>query len=261
VLLADEVELLLAHAGTLRDRSILRTAVEAGLRRGELLGLRWSSVRLPERRLISERAVWQAPGGERVEQLPKGGREHRAAISADLAAELAAWYAESVVAAGGMATGVLIWAVATLFGLDLLFARAPWLYDAMRLGGAAYLIYLGVGMLRGAWRGDRMAGGELPALPGYRTFLRALGIQLSNPKAAVFFGSIFVALLPAAAPLWVKVGALAILAVNEFGFYGLVAVVLSAPRAQRIYGNAKRALDALFGGFLTALGMKLALSR
>jgi integrase len=82
--------------------------VEAGLRRGELLGLRWSSVRVPQRRLIIERAVWPAPGGERVEQLPKGGREHRAAISADLADELAAWHAESVVAAGAAATG-LVW--------------------------------------------------------------------------------------------------------------------------------------------------------
>ena len=165
-----------------------------------------------------------------------------------------------IIAAGGLATGALIWAVATMFGLDVLFARAPWLYDAMRLGGAAYLIYLGIGMLRSAWRGERMASdGTAPS--ANRAFLRSLGVQLSNPKAAVFFGSIFVTLLPAAAPLWVKGAALAILAINEFGFYGLVAVVLSAPRAQRIYSNAKRALDALFGGFLTVLGVKLALSR
>jgi threonine/homoserine/homoserine lactone efflux protein len=160
-----------------------------------------------------------------------------------------------------MATGALIWAVATLFGLDLLFARAPWLYDALRLGGAAYLIYLGIGMLRSAWRGERMASGAAVATAGHRTFLRSLGVQLSNPKAAVFFGSIFVTLLPAAAPLWVKGGALVILGINEFGLYGLVALVLSAPRPRRIYQNARRGLDALFGGFLTALGVKLALER
>ncbi len=169
--------------------------------------------------------------------------------------------AAGVVAASGMATGALIWAVATLFGLDMLFAGAPWLYDAMRLGGAAYLIYLGIGMLRSAWRGDRMASDGAAPAASHRTFLRSLGVQLSNPKAAVFFGSIFVALLPVAAPLWVKGAALAILGINEFGFYALVAVVLSTPRAQRVYGKAKRALDALFGGFLTVLGVKLALSR
>ena len=168
--------------------------------------------------------------------------------------------AAGIIAAGGLATGALIWAIATMFGLDVLFAKAPWLYDALRLGGAAYLIYLGVGMLRSAWRGERIKSDGV-VVSANRAFLRSLGVQLSNPKAAVFFGSIFVTLLPAEAPLWVKGGALAILGINEFGFYGLVAVVLSAPRPRRIYQNAKRGLDALFGGFLTALGVKLALSR
>ena len=164
-----------------------------------------------------------------------------------------------LIAAAAMATGALVWAVATFFGLHVLFAQAPWLYDALRLGGAAYLIYLGIGMLREAWRGGLQA--EVLAVAGRATFLRCLAVQLSNPKAAVFFGSIFVTLLPTDAPLWVKGAALAILAMNEFGWYALVALVLSAPKARRIYSQAKRALDALFGGFLTVLGLKLALSR
>jgi threonine efflux protein len=165
-----------------------------------------------------------------------------------------------LIAAAAMATGALVWAIATFFGLHVLFAQAPWLYDALRLGGAAYLVYLGIGMLREAWRGGAPVETLVPAA-GRATFLRCLAVQLSNPKAAVFFGSIFVTLLPAEAPLWVKGAALAILAMNEFGWYALVALVLSAPRARRIYSRAKRALDALFGGFLTVLGVKLALSR
>ena len=120
-------------------------------------------------------------------------------------------------------------------------------------------MWLGIGMLREAWRGGLQA--EVLAVAGRATFLRCLAVQLSNPKAAVFFGSIFVTLLPTDAPLWVKGAALAILAMNEFGWYALVALVLSAPKARRIYSQAKRALDALFGGFLTVLGLKLALSR
>src|SRR5262245_3866317 len=153
-----------------------------------------------------------------------------------------------VTAAAAMATGAMIWAVATMFGLDVLLAKAPWLYDAMRLGGAAYLIYLGVGMLRSAWRGDKPAAAALLVPAGRRTFLRSLGVQLSNPKAAVFFGSIFVTLLPVAAPLWVKAGALAILGVNEFGFYGLVVVVLLETGVTRILGNGESGVDGLCTG-------------
>ena len=118
--------------------------------------------------------------------------------------------------------------MATFFGLHVLFAQAPWLYDALRLGGAAYLIYLGIGMLRDAWRGGGKEAETIQlAAAGRATFLRCLAVQLSNPKAAVFFGSIFVTLLPADAPLWLKGAALAILVMNEFGWYALVALVLS----------------------------------
>lgn len=173
-----------------------------------------------------------------------------------------------LVAAAAMACGALIWGIATLLGLHVLFARLPWLYDAMRLGGAAYLIWLGLGMLRGAWRGNvatRAPESALAARGGLNrsgaTFLRALGVQLSNPKAAVFFGSVFVTLLPEASPLWLKAMVLGLMTSVEFGWYALVSVVLSAPRARRFYIDAKRVLDAVFGGLLTMLGLKLALTR
>lgn len=123
----------------------------------------------------------------------------------------------------------------------------------------AILVYLGIGMLREAWHSGPQA--EAPAPAGRATFRRCLAARMSNPKAAVFFGSAFVTLLPADAPLWVTGAALAILAINEFGWFALVALVLSATGARRVYGQAKRALDALFGGFLMVPGVKLALSR
>jgi threonine efflux protein len=166
-----------------------------------------------------------------------------------------------LIAAVAMTCGALIWAVATLLGLHVLFEKAPWLYNAMRLGGAAYLIYMGVGMLRAAWRGDQAVTAKNVATAGRATFLNCLGVQLSNPKAAVYFGSVFVTLLPEAAPLWFKATVLVLMGCMEFGWYALVALVLSVPKARAIYTGAKRGLDAVFGGILTALGINLALSR
>jgi threonine/homoserine/homoserine lactone efflux protein len=168
-----------------------------------------------------------------------------------------------LIAAWAMCCGALIWALATLLGLHVLFEKAPWLYNAMRLGGAAYLIYMGLGMLRAAWRGGQAAPAQVmeTAAAGRATFLNCLGVQLSNPKAAVYFGSVFVTLLPEAAPLWFKAVVMALMGCMEFGWYALVVLVLSAPRARRVYVGAKRALDAVFGGVLTLLGIKLALVR
>jgi threonine efflux protein len=168
-----------------------------------------------------------------------------------------------LIAAAAMALGAVIWAIGTLLGLHILFEKLPWLYDILRYGGAAYLIYLGLGMLLSAWRGKvPIETLTLTRAVSHRAvFLRCLAVQLSNPKAAVFFGSVFVAVLPAAAPVWLKASVLAVLAMNEFGWYALVALALSGGRVRRAYIGAKRWIDGVFGGFLTALGVKLALVR
>jgi integrase len=92
----------------LRNRTLVRTAAEVGLRTGELLALRWPNVRLGERRVVVAENVRQRRGGERLVQTPKGGRAHRAAITPQLAAELSAWFQLSVVEGGADAHG-LVW--------------------------------------------------------------------------------------------------------------------------------------------------------
>jgi threonine/homoserine/homoserine lactone efflux protein len=86
-------------------------------------------------------------------------------------------------------------------------------------------------------------------------------VQLSNPKVAVFFGGIFLALLPAGAPIWVHGAALAIVCLNEFGWYALVATLFAAGPARRAYAGARVWIDRCTGGFLGLLGLKLALDR
>jgi CelD/BcsL family acetyltransferase involved in cellulose biosynthesis len=56
---------------------MLRTAAEVGLRRGEVIGLRWTDLDLPARRITFRRSVWQARGKtrERIIGRPRGGKE------------------------------------------------------------------------------------------------------------------------------------------------------------------------------------------
>src|SRR6266436_3317921 len=94
-----------------------------------------------------------------------------------------------LLAALAMMVAALLWATAALYGLQALFARFDWLYLAFRTGGAVYLVYLAI-ML---WRHARdplpeIATGASVHLSGWRVFLRALLLQLSNPKIMVFFG-------------------------------------------------------------------------
>ncbi len=93
----------------LRVETMLRAAAETGLRRGEVIGLRWPDVNLVERRLEVRRSVWQATGPDgrptKGVKTAKGRRARRVAISHAFAARLAEWYSESVVEGGADASG------------------------------------------------------------------------------------------------------------------------------------------------------------
>lgn len=108
----DAAQLAALFEGTRRVHleSMLRMAGEAGLRRGEVIGLRWPDVDFSARRVLVARSVWQEVGRDggpprRIVGPPKSGRERRVAISAGLATRLARWYAIAVVEGGASADG------------------------------------------------------------------------------------------------------------------------------------------------------------
>ncbi len=107
VLGPDELARLFRAAGALRTASVIRTAAEAGLRRGELIGLRWGDVDLELGRLHVRRSVWQDParGGAKTTKEPKGRRGRTVPIAEGLTRVLADWYATSVVEGGADAQG------------------------------------------------------------------------------------------------------------------------------------------------------------
>lgn len=164
-----------------------------------------------------------------------------------------------LLAAFAMMLGALAWAAAALYGLQALFARFEWLYLAMRIGGGLYLLYLAVMLWRHARQPLSEPGAAPGATGGTQGFARALALQLSNPKVMIFFGSIFLALLPAHPPGWMQAATLAIVAFNEFTWYALISLLFSGGPARAIYRRAKFWLDRTMGGALALLGLRLAL--
>ncbi|GAA4145894.1 LysE family translocator [Actinomadura keratinilytica] len=96
-----------------------------------------------------------------------------------------------LISLGGVATGFTVYAVAATAGLTAVFTLVPALYTAVKLAGAAYLLWL-------AWQAVRPGGTavfaprELPADPPRRLFAMGLLTNLLNPKIAV----LYVSLLP-----------------------------------------------------------------
>lgn len=98
--------------------------------------------------------------------------------------------AAGIVSALGIATGCLVHTILVAAGVAGLLAAVPAAFTAVRLGGAAYLIYLGVTRLIG--RGGVNQGAALSPAPLRRVYRQGVITNVLNPKVALFF----VAFLP-----------------------------------------------------------------
>jgi threonine/homoserine/homoserine lactone efflux protein len=164
-----------------------------------------------------------------------------------------------VISAFAMMLGALAWAAAALFGLQALFAQFAWLYRVFQVAGGLFLVYLAVMI----WRHARDPVPEIATMAGgsdWQVFIRALLLQLSNPKIMVFFGSIFLSVLPHDMPAWMQGVVLALVAFDEFTWFALLALTFSGGTARAFYRRAKFWIERFMGGALALLGLRLALS-
>ena len=127
------------------------------------------------------------------------------------------------------------------------------------MAGGAYIVYLGIRVWLGA--GEPPPSPEPSVRPAEdsprRLYLRGLLTNLTNPKAAVFFGSILAPVLDSAEADWVVVAAIAVIVVNALWWHCLLAVLFARPPVRRWYGRAKRVIDRVVGGLLVLLGVRL----
>ena len=161
---------------------------------------------------------------------------------------------DGVKVALGLAAGTVLWASATLFGLNALFHAVPLLYMGMKIFGAIFLLYVAWMIFTHAAQPLKIdAAGTRLANP----FVKGVLTQMSNPKVAVFFGSIFIAMLPAQVPLWMTLALIVIVSFNELWWYMVVALFFGSPPVRRFYLKAKLWIDRTTGLFLGALGVRL----
>jgi threonine/homoserine/homoserine lactone efflux protein len=161
-------------------------------------------------------------------------------------------------AALGMGVGGMIFGALALFGLQALIAQVGWLYLILRIAGGIYLIYLARRIWRGAATSMQFDAATNAVQQGTgKAFLQGLTTQLANPKTAIFYGSIFAALLPAHPAPWTFAVLLPVLFTIEAGWYTIVALTFSLPAPRALYLRAKRVVDRTAGAVIGLLGVKL----
>ena len=174
-------------------------------------------------------------------------------------------------AGAGISAGCIVHALAAAFGLAALMAASALAFDAVKWAGAAYLLWLALGLLRSAMQRPAAADSAVetvfdvsPAPPSMlaAVFRQGLLTNLLNPKVAIFFLALLPQFIAAQAPhktlAFLALGAWFVLQSAVF----LVALVLAVAPLRRWQPGAlaRRGLDAISGLLFVGLAARLALT-
>jgi threonine/homoserine/homoserine lactone efflux protein len=159
----------------------------------------------------------------------------------------------------GVSAGQAVWAFATSIGIAALIVAFEPAFVALKLAGAAFLIYLGAQALYGAVRGrhttERSGSGPLTNRAAGR---QGLISNLGNPKMAVFFTSLlpqFGSSFPALLALGLVFCTMTLVWLTAYAFaVAKAGDVLRRPAIKRVF-------DAVLGAVLVALGLRLGTDR
>ena len=163
----------------------------------------------------------------------------------------------------GVALGQATWSVATSLGVTALLVAAEPAFAALKLAGAAYLIYLGAQSLWSAFRG-RPAHPNVDSVARVRsaTALRqGIVSNLTNPKMAVFFPSLLPQFVAAESPPFLVLLALGILFCS-MTLVWLTGYAFAVARAGDVLRRTavRRAIEAITGVVLVAFGIRVAVA-
>ncbi|WP_373886267.1 LysE family transporter [Acinetobacter sp. YH12079] len=138
-------------------------------------------------------------------------------------------------AALGISLSILVWSICAISGLHFLFQKMAWLQQCLMILGGLYLLYLGSQLLKSAWSKDlgtitksteQAVQKKSPLTLLFHGFLT----NMANPKALVYFSSVFSIGISAKVSIFDQSSLLALVFIESLIWFALVAVLFSAPK-------------------------------
>jgi RhtB (resistance to homoserine/threonine) family protein len=161
----------------------------------------------------------------------------------------------------GIALGLCIHLFYCAAGVGYLISRSVMLFSIIKFLGAGYLIYIGVSSIlsRGSFNStvEEKSTTELS-----RTDALKMGFltNVLNPKATLFFLSLFTFVINPKTPLYIVLIISLIIVVTALTWFTIVSVFFTQKRVQENFLKYGNIINRLFGGLLIAIGIKIVLT-
>ena len=171
-------------------------------------------------------------------------------------------------AALGISLSILVWAILAISGLHFLFQKIAWLQHVLMVCGGLYLLYLGWQMLKSALKTKNNTDSEIqsdvspiPAKSHLSLLFQGFFTNMANPKALVYFSSVFALAIQSNAPLSAQTSLLGLIWLESLLWFALVAVFFSWHKMTQYYQQFAKWIDGVTGGIFISFGCYLILGR
>ena len=158
----------------------------------------------------------------------------------------------------GVALAVMIHVTYCIVGLGVVIAEVPFLYHLIQYLGAAYLVYIGIqsfGSKPLPIQGEKTT----KDLPPFKAFQNGFFTNALNPKASLFFLSVFSQVVEPSTSYFVQFLLGIELALIALVWFIVLSILLSHPFLRAKVSSSQKAFDRILGSALILLGLKIAL--
>jgi len=161
----------------------------------------------------------------------------------------------------GVACAVWIHIFYTLAGIGLMLAKSILLFAVVKYLGATYLIYLGIHCLKSGKTPQEITTSQCcESITGFGSFRIGFINNALNPKATLFFVSVFTQLVSPTTPLRIQLTYGAIVSLSCLLWFTLVAIFLNQRKIKTTFFRTQKYVEKFMGAVLITFGLKIAFS-
>lgn len=155
----------------------------------------------------------------------------------------------------GFALGIVVHVFYCIAGIALVISQSPTIFNFIKIGGGLYLLYIGFQSFRASEQQFSFEDKHLKVIPWHQGLKMGFITNILNPKATLFFLSIFTILLKPGTPFWVSMTSGVMMVVDTFLWFALVAYLFTQKKIRTVYIQRQGLIHKVLGGMLMGLGL------
>lgn len=161
----------------------------------------------------------------------------------------------------GIGMAIFLHVAYALAGIGLIINSTAWLYDALIIAASSFLIYLGWGALKSPKPEMTQEGEEVNAsvkqISDKKAFLVGFFTNGINPKATLFFLSLFTVIVDQSTPMMVKAGYGVYLALATTLWFCFLSLILTKKQVRQMFAQKGYVFDRVMGGLLIVIALNI----